>query len=84
MAEDEFCCIIYQMDFVDYFEQIKLLDGGKQNSKTIVVDNDSDERKKLSSHCKKNFGGNPTMHNAKDCMTHMVTSRKCPASDHMT
>eukprot|EP00957_Ditylum_brightwellii_P008119 615698-Ditylum_brightwellii.AAC.1 len=30
------------------------------------------------------FGGNPTLHNTKDCRTHMVTSRKCPASDHMT
>eukprot|EP00957_Ditylum_brightwellii_P070576 5362062-Ditylum_brightwellii.AAC.1 len=107
MADDKLCNIIYHM-------QIKLLNGVKQKSKTIVVDNNYDERKKSSSHCKKNvnigdnakshkpkgsynakrsrkycmlckqFRGNPTTHNTKDCRTVMVTSRKCPASDHMT
>eukprot|EP00957_Ditylum_brightwellii_P056409 4275795-Ditylum_brightwellii.AAC.1 len=100
-------------DLVDYFEQIELLNGVKQKSKTIVVDNDSDKRKKPSSHHKKNansdknaknkpkgsyntkrsckycvlckqFGGNPTTHNTKDCRTYAVTSRKCSASNHMT
>eukprot|EP00957_Ditylum_brightwellii_P200024 15248481-Ditylum_brightwellii.AAC.1 len=33
--------------------------------------------------CKK-FGGNPRLHNTKDCRIHMVVSKKCPASDHMT
>eukprot|EP00957_Ditylum_brightwellii_P092556 7048245-Ditylum_brightwellii.AAC.1 len=40
-------------DLVDYFDQTKLLVGVKQNSKTIVVDNSSDERKKPSSQCKR-------------------------------
>eukprot|EP00957_Ditylum_brightwellii_P121644 9277070-Ditylum_brightwellii.AAC.1 len=101
-------------DLVDYFEQIELLNGVKQKSKTIVVDNNFDKRKKPSSQCKKNvnsdknvkgnkpkgsyntkrsseycmlckqFKGNPTLHNPKDGRTHMVTSRKFPASDHMT
>eukprot|EP00957_Ditylum_brightwellii_P085965 6540589-Ditylum_brightwellii.AAC.1 len=41
-------------DLVDYFKQIKLLDDIKQKPKTIVVDNNTDKKKKLSSYCKKN------------------------------
>eukprot|EP00957_Ditylum_brightwellii_P077286 5873250-Ditylum_brightwellii.AAC.1 len=39
-------------DLVDYFDQIKLLDGIKQKSETIVVDDDSDKKRKPSSHHK--------------------------------
>eukprot|EP00957_Ditylum_brightwellii_P130518 9956636-Ditylum_brightwellii.AAC.1 len=38
-------------DLVNYFEQIKLLKGMKQKSRTIIVDDNSDTKKKLSSHC---------------------------------
>eukprot|EP00957_Ditylum_brightwellii_P176284 13422635-Ditylum_brightwellii.AAC.1 len=37
-------------DLVNYFEQIELLDGVKQKSETIVVDNNSVKKKKPSSH----------------------------------
>eukprot|EP00957_Ditylum_brightwellii_P036120 2736409-Ditylum_brightwellii.AAC.1 len=45
MAEDELCNIICQM---------KLLDGIKQKSETIVVDHNANNKKKPSNNCKKN------------------------------
>eukprot|EP00957_Ditylum_brightwellii_P140584 10710367-Ditylum_brightwellii.AAC.1 len=41
-------------DLVGYFEQIELLDVVEQKSESIVADDDSDEKKKPSSHCRKN------------------------------
>eukprot|EP00957_Ditylum_brightwellii_P119451 9113472-Ditylum_brightwellii.AAC.1 len=41
-------------DLVNYFEQIKLLNGVEQKSETIVVDDNSYEKKKSSSHHRKN------------------------------
>eukprot|EP00957_Ditylum_brightwellii_P016509 1240837-Ditylum_brightwellii.AAC.1 len=41
-------------DLVNYFEQIKFLNGVKQKLETVVVDDDSDEKKKPSSQHRKN------------------------------
>eukprot|EP00957_Ditylum_brightwellii_P144467 11004617-Ditylum_brightwellii.AAC.1 len=36
-----------------YFEQIELLEGVKQKSETIVVNDNFNDKKKPSSHCRK-------------------------------
>eukprot|EP00957_Ditylum_brightwellii_P052749 3998432-Ditylum_brightwellii.AAC.1 len=60
---------------------MELLDVVKQKPETIVVDDDSDKRKKLSSYCNNNTktkGSAKSKLPSKEKMTY-----KCPSGDHM-